>query len=162
MRGRRWCACFAVAVLLLMPIGVAGAKHHPEDTVKAKATFTVTSRLVLVDVVVRHDGKPVCGLKPQDFEVREDRKPQAIQSFEAHCGSDAVERHLEFPRLPADTYSNVPDAPVTGAVNVLLLDGLNTRTRDEMRAREEMIESLRTLPRGVGSLSSHWGRGCGC
>lgn len=146
MKGLRCYACISIPIL--MPVLAAAAVKQNSRAENSKAAISVTSRLVLVDVVVRHDGKPVCGLKQQDFELREDRKPQAIQSFEAHCASEAAGNPVEAAPLPPNTYSNVPEAPVTGAVNVLLLDGLNTRAPDEVRAREEMIESLRTLPPG--------------
>src|SRR5580692_4292147 len=46
-------------------------------------TFRVQSELVLVNVAVRDkNGNFVRGLKPQDFTILEDNKPQKIDSFD--------------------------------------------------------------------------------
>src|SRR6202035_1862555 len=46
--------------------------------------FSSTSNLVIVDVTVRDPktGNPIEGLKPSDFTVLEDGKPQKIYTFE--------------------------------------------------------------------------------
>src|SRR6266436_330450 len=41
----------------------------------------ITTNLVQVDVVVTKDGKQVTDLKPEDFEIFEDGKPQTITNF---------------------------------------------------------------------------------
>lgn len=41
----------------------------------------ITTNLVQVDVVVTKDGKHVTNLKPEDFELLEDGRPQSITSF---------------------------------------------------------------------------------
>ncbi len=41
----------------------------------------ITTNLVQVDVVVTKDGKQVTDLKPEDFEIFEDGKPQRITNF---------------------------------------------------------------------------------
>ncbi|HUB01460.1 MAG TPA: VWA domain-containing protein [Terriglobales bacterium] len=52
--------------------------QRPEDY-----TFHAESELVLVNVTVRdRSGNPVKGLKPEDFTVLEDNKPQKIVSFD--------------------------------------------------------------------------------
>ncbi|HEY3975296.1 MAG TPA: VWA domain-containing protein [Candidatus Sulfotelmatobacter sp.] len=49
----------------------------------ADYTFRVQSDLVLVNVTVRDkNGNPVLGLKPEDFTILEDNKPQKISSFD--------------------------------------------------------------------------------
>src|SRR5690348_636803 len=48
-----------------------------------KQTFTATATAILVDVVVRdhRGGRPVTGLKSDDFAIFEDGVPQTIDSF---------------------------------------------------------------------------------
>jgi VWFA-related protein len=41
----------------------------------------ITTNLVQVDVVVTKDGKQIADLKPEDFEILEDGRPQTISSF---------------------------------------------------------------------------------
>lgn len=123
------------------------ALQKAQSASNGRANFSVASRLVVVDVVVRQERQAVCGLSQQDFEVRENGHPQAIESFEAHCGNGA-RASAAPPQLPPDTYTDLPIGNPTDAISVLLLDGLNTRARDEMRARLQMIAALRTLAPG--------------
>src|SRR6516162_8535548 len=65
------------------PVGSRGA-----------ASFGTTTQLVVEDVVIRsRDGKPLTGLKPSDFLVTEDGRPQKISVFEFQT--------LEEPAEPA-------------------------------------------------------------
>jgi len=108
----------------------------------------VKSRLVLVDVVVTDHDRPVRGLDRDRFHVFEDGHEQPIASFEEHEPSARV-TVAGAPALPSNTYSNVPAYPETGAVNVLLLDALNTPTGDQERVRRMMIKFLGTIRPGA-------------
>src|SRR5579863_8454262 len=111
-------------------------------------TFHSSSRLVIVNVVVTdRDGNPIAGLGKDDFTVLEDGKPQQIQSFEPHV---PVKQTTAIPdiRLPPGEFTNFPKQASNSAVNVVLFDILNTPTEDQMFARQEMIDFLKTLPRG--------------
>ena len=49
----------------------------------ANLTFATTTQLVVEDVLIKgKDGKPILGLKPTDFTITEDGKPQKISVFE--------------------------------------------------------------------------------
>jgi VWFA-related protein len=110
---------------------------------QAPPTLQSNASLVLVDVAVTNKGKPVQGLNKSQFKVMEDSKEQTITSFEEHSPATAP----DVPRrLPPDTYSNRPDYPDSAAVNVLLLDALNTPMADQMQARQQMLDYLKTLP----------------
>jgi VWFA-related protein len=50
--------------------------------------------------------------------------------------------------LLPNTYSNVPES-TDSAINVLLLDAVNTPTEDQAYARRKIIEYLKTIPRGT-------------
>src|SRR5580700_477560 len=55
------------------------ANNGPE----ANLRFATTTQLVVEDVLIKgKDGKPVLGLKPTDFTITEDGKPQKISVFE--------------------------------------------------------------------------------
>jgi VWFA-related protein len=124
--------------LLLVP---AIAQQTPSTTLQSGAS------LVLVDVVVTSKGKPVQGLKESQFRVTENGKTQAVTSFEEHKAAMAQDAPPAAP-LPADTYTDRPDYPESSAVNVLLLDALNTPLGDQMQARQQMLDYLKTLPAG--------------
>ncbi len=50
---------------------------------KKDLVISTTTQLVVEDVLIKSkDGKPVLGLKPSDFTITEDGKPQKISIFE--------------------------------------------------------------------------------
>jgi VWFA-related protein len=115
---------------------------------QATVVFHADTRLVVVDVVATgHDGQPVRGLQRDAFQVIEDGKPQQLQIFEEH--HPAVQpAHLPEVHLPPDEYSNFPKQVSNSAVNIVLFDILNTPMNEQLYARTQMIEFLKTLPRG--------------
>src|SRR5208282_220537 len=121
-------------------------KAAPPQT--AGPTIRTASSLVVVDVIVTDDGKPVKGLQKQTFQVFEDGREQAIKVFEEHNSANASQIQ-SMPPLPPNTYSNFPESTVTTAANVLLLDALNTPLKDQTYLRQQMIEYLKTIPDGT-------------
>jgi VWFA-related protein len=121
------------------------APTSPADTTP---TFRSTSRLVVVDVVVAdHDGSPTTGLKKEDFTVMEDGKLQALQVFEPHVPTKDLPLVPDL-HLAPNEYTNFPKQAENSAVNIVLFDVLNTPADDQMFARQQMIEFLKTLPPG--------------
>ena len=99
-------------------------------------TIRVTTRMVLVDVVVTDkQGKPVPGLRAEDFTLEEKGKTQKIATFTTTSEAPSAEP------LPPGIYSNraqyrSPSGPIT----VLLLDALNTAFKDQAYARQQMLK----------------------
>jgi VWFA-related protein len=110
--------------------------------------FHAQSRLVVVDVSVSEHDKPVEGLERGQFHVFESGHEVPIASFEENEPPPSV-KIAEAPVLPPDTYSNVPVYPEASAVNVLLLDALNTPTGDQEQARKQMIAYISTIKPGT-------------
>jgi VWFA-related protein len=111
-------------------------------------TFKAKVRVVVVNVVVT-EGKdePVSGLRKKDFEVFEDGKPQTVSTFEEHKGAPLTQ--IKLPPMPAGIYTNFPTVQASGSVNVLLLDALNTQTRDQTYLHTELLKYLKTIPPGT-------------
>src|ERR1700685_2868126 len=64
-----------LACVLLLSYSAAAQQPTP--------TFSANSNLVIVDITVRDKaGKPIEGLKQDDFTVLEDGKPQKVTVFE--------------------------------------------------------------------------------
>jgi VWFA-related protein len=58
------------------------SKDHPQPENLPVPTFKVSSKAVVVDVVVTDSkGHPVRGLSQQDFQLTEDNKPQSVRYF---------------------------------------------------------------------------------
>jgi VWFA-related protein len=109
--------------------------------------------MVLVDVVVTDHGKPAHGIDRSSFHIFEDGHEQAIASFEEHqphpVSPNAIKAAAQIAALPPHTYTNVSPYPAASAVNVLLLDALNTPMADQAELRKEMIEYLGKVPSGT-------------
>lgn len=139
-------AILAFSGLLLVPASAVRSQGNP---VPAQPTLRTGANLVLVDVVVTEHDKPVHNLERNRFHIFEDGKEQTISSFDEHQPPSAPPAFLAPAALPPNTYTNVPVYPQSSAVNVLLLDGLNTSLGDQMQVRHKMIEYLGTLKPGT-------------
>ena len=120
------------------------------QAVNSSATVVkVKTRLVIVDVVA-HDkkGQTVTGLKESDFKVKEDGKQQKISifAFQQPVATETSPTQLE--PLPPNVYRNVPHFHTNGALNVILLDGLNSTLLNQFYVRAEMVKFLEKLPQG--------------
>ncbi len=157
---------------LLIPDSLAtGQTSQPARTQTAiGANARVPSNLayanaepVLVDVVVTDNGKAVHGLERGHFHVLENGREQTIAGFEEHqpaaAPQDAAALRAKIAALPAHTYTNIPAYAEGPAVNVLLLDGLNTLAGDQMEVRRQMLQWVGTIQPGTSpaifTLGSH-------
>ena len=121
MSGRTIVAAALVAFLGALP---SAQKTRPFQNVD----------LVDVDVVVTDgEGHPVTGLTKEDFDIREDGKPVALQTFVARAVTDAVD----------------DDA---GRSMVILLDDV-TMPRESVNAIKAMATYLAMQARGTDDLS---------
>lgn len=111
------------------------------------AMLQTSARMVLLDVLVTDkSGKPVHGLKAQDFMVLEDGKPQQVQGFEEHRRDAEPARPSVAVNLPANTYTNYVTNHEPGAVNIVLFDSLHTDRQNLAIARQQLLLYLSKLP----------------
>ncbi len=117
----------------------------PENTLK------VSSRAVLVDVIVTDkNGNAVKGLKQEDFRVLEQGKKQSISYFEEHTADLLARRGQDraFPPMPPNVFTNFSPLATPPAVNILLLDALNSPMSDQMYLKKAAQHYLKTLKPG--------------
>jgi VWFA-related protein len=137
---------FPIAFLSVFALQIP-AQTAPSDQDQVPV-FKANARAVLVDVVVTDShGNPVSGLRQQDFKLTENGKPESVVFFEEHKGAAAVP--LEIPKMPPNVFTNVPIAPQADALNVLLLDALNTPETDQSYVRAQVLEFLKTMKPGT-------------
>ncbi|HSS18623.1 MAG TPA: VWA domain-containing protein [Pyrinomonadaceae bacterium] len=81
----------------------------PEDD---QDVVRITTNLVQIDAVVTKDGKQVTNLKPEDFQIFQDGKPQTITEFSYVSSVTAVSNETATP-VPSQpkTRNAVPMAP---------------------------------------------------
>ena len=116
---------------------------------KTPLTFTSKPTYVLVPAVVTDkDGKPVTGLKKEDFLVQENGKEQRVASLE-EIKPNAVP--LSRPATPGNEVTNqVPSDVTPRRLVIIALDIVNTPFLDQTRARQAMISYLsENIPSGA-------------
>jgi VWFA-related protein len=114
------------------------------------AELKVTTRMVVVDVVATDNkGVPVPDLKADDFTVQEEGQEQPVRVFSFHQPDQVANTAAVTPaKLPAGYFSNTPQYKTNGALNVLLLDSMNSTLLNQASMRDAMIKFLEKLPAG--------------
>jgi VWFA-related protein len=124
----------------------------PQPSPSGVAPLRPGTQLLVVDVVVTDKNqKPIHGLKASDFTLTEENAPQAVKHFEEHTAltpADAT-KFPTLPKLPPGVFTNYTPEPVNGAVNLLLLDALNTPVRDQAYVRQQLLAFLKATPPGT-------------
>jgi len=138
----------ALPVFLAFSSLLLPAQSAPPDDPAPTPSISSNTQGVVVDVVVTHrNDEPVAGLHQQDFQILEDGKPRPIDLFEEHTAPSApVVTPLQ---LPAHVTTNQLDAPRSDAVNVLLLDNLNTESQDQISIHKQIATFLDTMQPGT-------------
>jgi VWFA-related protein len=146
MRLRR--SSFFSVVLPALFVAVLHSQTTSPDSSKPSSTFQTHVRVVLLDVVVTDSkGEPVKGLQKENFQVMEDGKPQTISSFEEHKGPPAVQ--VKLPPMSPNVFTNFPVSTPPEAINVLLLDALNTPVTDQSYVHTQIVKYLKKLQPGT-------------
>lgn len=150
--------------LLIVP--VIAQNQPPSSANTNSATQTVnesatvlksTTRLVVVDVVATDKkGRAVTDLQSKDFRIFEKGHEQQLRDFSfqgpgaaatAQPASSATPSKSR-PERPANVFTNVPSYKTDSALNIVMLDGLNTNELNQMQVREAMVKLLAKLPAG--------------
>lgn len=140
-------APFCLCVFLCLP-ALAGGQTAPA-TAAPTTTIRTSSDLVVVDVVASDSQQnPVHQLTAADFTVLEDGKPQTVKIFEEHQ-TQASAALPPAPKLAPGIFTNFSVAPVSGALNILLFDKLNTPMNAQMVVRDQVLKYLKEAPPGT-------------
>jgi len=141
----RFLNCCLLAGFVCTSMSAAGQTASTEPT----TTIHTSSKLVVTDVVVTDSKQePIHHLAASDFTLLEDGHPQKIKIFEEHT-SDAPVTVQPLPKLPPGKFTNYSVVPVTGALNILLLDKLNTPMDAQQQVRDQILKYLREAPAGA-------------
>ncbi len=114
-------------------------------------TLSTGTQLVVVDVVVQdRDGHPVHHLNASDFQLQESHRPQVIKSFDEHAAQSASNpTAFALPRLPAGTFTDYTPVPSDSTLNVLLIDSLNTPTKDQSYVHNQLQQYVKRATPGA-------------
>jgi VWFA-related protein len=110
----------------------------------AGATVSTTTELVLVPVQVKgHDGKPLLGLKQDEFVLKSDKAVQAIGVFEEWNGpGKAATSTVPSAGGAAPKYFSVPQGGLPQQMLIIAIDLVNTPFLDQGRARQQLMKYL--------------------
>jgi VWFA-related protein len=112
-------------------------------------TIRTSSDLVVVDVVASDSQQnPVHKLTAADFTLLEDGKPQTVKIFEEHQTQPSAPLP-PAPKLDPGIFTNYSIAPANGALNILLLDKLNTPMDAQTVVRDQVLKYLKGVPPGT-------------
>lgn len=134
----------AATALLLMG---AVAQHAPQP---ASPQIHVSVVLVQVNVAVTdRDGHYIGGLRPQDFQVTEDRIPEKIAGFEEGDASGRRKISLDTAAAPdANVPAAAPPAQVSDANVFILFDTSNYMYRGFVFAQDAIAGFIRSMEAG--------------
>lgn len=111
------------------------------------AVLKIKTRLVVVDVVARDSkGAPVTDLKQGDFTVVEDGKEQKVRIFSFQRPETTPAQTTPAPARAANIVDNLPHFRPGSALNVILMDAINTGVTNQMYMRDAMVKFLEKLP----------------
>jgi VWFA-related protein len=142
----RTCRVLLAACLLLPQLAGAGEPASPPPAAEGAGLFfeTLDVNVVNIDVYVTdRSGKRVSGLKKEDFEVYENKRPVAITNFYA------VENGVAVAGLEAPAAPEVPGMPAKAEIPedqrlrlVVYIDNFNIRPFNRNRVMRSLREFL--------------------
>jgi len=125
-------------------------EQKPAPVYESATVLKSITRLVVVDVVATNKEGAVTDLKQDDFTILEDGKEQKIRVFnfqQPHPSSSGT-AVVATAKPPENVYSNVARFNSNSALNILLMDGLNTNLPHQAYVRDQMIRYLEKMPEG--------------
>src|ERR1700722_15533766 len=147
MRVRAVLLSFALLAILLLSSSTVPQSPQsssqppvPQDSLVIRST----TRLVQVSVVVTDkQGRPITGLKKENFTLTDESNPQQIAFFSA----EAPRPSTPTTPLPKNVYTNRYElkGQDPGAVTVVLFDSLNTSPQDQEYVRQQVVKFLKNL-----------------
>jgi VWFA-related protein len=100
--------------------------------------------LVVVDVTVDdQSGRPVHGLKPENFRLTDSNVPQTLSHVEEHSSQSPTNPAPTLAPLPPGTFTNYTPLASGSALNILLLDALNTPAKDRNFIRYQLQQYVK-------------------
>ncbi|HEX4134280.1 MAG TPA: VWA domain-containing protein [Bryobacteraceae bacterium] len=141
---------------LILSFSAAAQQPAAVQQTEGTPTFSANSNLVIVDVTIKDkSGKPIEGLKQNDFVILEDGKPQRLSVFEYQKLTMVSEPP---PALSLDDQLKLPDAPKTTITSstpghiqfhdkrllVFFFDFSSMGIPEQLRAQDASLDYLKT------------------
>jgi VWFA-related protein len=139
-----------ISLLAVLLATVSAAQTTAPPPPAPTTTLQAGTQLVVVDVVVQDKaGNPIPNLKPEDFQLTEDKTPQTIRNFEPHSSQSPVKPGPVLPKDPPGIFTDYTPVPPNGTLNILLLDALNTPMTDQSFVRNQLQQFVKHADPGT-------------
>jgi VWFA-related protein len=136
----------AAAICLARQATAPPAANSPGELPNLRAQAT----MVIADVVVTDKGKAIHGIDPKRFHIFEDGREQPLAFVEEHAPPpESAEAPRPAAHAEPNIVSNFPEYPPASAVNILLLDGLNTPAVNQVQVRIRMLKFMEQIAPGT-------------
>ncbi len=145
MRRQRFAAILTFVVLSAVLSRSLAEQQSSNGTPSSQPAYTLQqgTRIVLTDVTVTDEsGNPVHGLPASAFHVFDNKKPQAIASFEEHAGLPAV----KLVPTSGGVFTNDYLLHLPPVLNVIVIDIANIQIADQMWLNYQLDRFLNNLP----------------
>lgn len=144
-----------VRVVLLSSVAASLSLSLTSQNATPTTTLRVASNLVFLDVtVVDRKGQPVVsGLTKDDFTIMENGKPQRISSFDAPAPGAAISGAPQPVTGPEAASAHVAQTGEGAPATILVLDLMNTPSKDSAYARDSIRRYLALQPERLPSLT---------
>jgi VWFA-related protein len=121
------------------------APQNPASAPDQQPVFRAGVNFVRVDVIVsERDGRPVLDLTAKDFEVFEDGKPQAVESFKLVQVRATPLPGQEAPRqIRTSSDEEIEASRDDARVIAIFLDDYHVRRINSMKVREPLIDFIK-------------------
>lgn len=133
----------ALCIASMQCVSLAGfsqdkASTTPQpDVLQSDKVLRANTRLVVVDVVATDsNNQTLTGLKPEDFNLLENGRPQKISNFSFRAPNA---KQLPPPQLPANVITNAPTFQAS-TLNVMLLDTLNGDFAEMAYLKDQVVK----------------------
>src|SRR5689334_7644017 len=138
-----------LAAVVMTATGLVAGQQPAPAPQQPPITFRAEVNYVEVDTrVLDKDGKFITGLKPEDFQVFEDGKPQKVSTFSlVNIPVERAERPLFASKpIEPDVRNNMQAAD--GRIYVIMLDDLHT---SPLRSPRVKLAAKQFIERYVGA-----------
>ncbi len=133
----------SASALLILSVLFSTAALLAQQAAPDSETLSATTELVLVPAQVKgHDGKPLLGLKQEDFVLRSDGKPQPIRVFEQTGETTSAAANPPAAPVPPNMVLNVPNQGMPDQILIIAIDLVNTAYLDQTRAKQQLVKYL--------------------
>ncbi|MGA7155573.1 MAG: VWA domain-containing protein, partial [Acidobacteriaceae bacterium] len=116
----------------------------------ASPTPTAAANPITLDITVTTPGhRPIRNLQPSDFRLTDNGVPQTLHTLTEHPSPTPPPPPPALPALPPGTFTDYTPLPPNAPLTILLLDALNTPTKNHTFFRQQLQQYVEQASPGA-------------